>query len=304
MRRLPPLSALRAFEAAARHGSFKCAANELSVTPTAISHQIRSLEEHTGLQLFVRQVRQVRLTEAGAQLYPVLQEGFDAFEAVLGRLTQAGRKEKVTISATNAFTAKWLIPRVAGFHALHPGIDLQLHASDEAVNLADHTFDIALRYGRGPYPGLATEIMFADEYAPLVNPMLGVSSIAALQSVPLIHFEWKKDDPRNPTWEKWFAQAGLPWNPSLGQLRYSDEGHASQAAVAGQGIALLSLTLMKDEIAAGHLVQPFGPAIPGHAYHLAMRAGQPPSAGIRAAADWLRSAAGMEVTAPGRAGGK
>src|SRR5262245_37248924 len=122
MRRLPPLSALRAFEAAARHGSFKHAASELSVTPTAIATQIRSLEEHTGLTLFERKVRKVVLSEAGVQLYPVLRDGFDAFEAALGRLSQAKNRAQVTISATNAFTVRWLVPRVAGFRRLHPKI--------------------------------------------------------------------------------------------------------------------------------------------------------------------------------------
>lgn len=288
MRRLPPLSTLRAFEAAARHGSFKLAASELAVTPTAISHRIRALEAHTGLQLFVRQVRQVSLTEAGAQLYPVLRQGFDAFEAVLERLTQAGRRQRVTISATHAFTAKWLVPRVAGFQAMHPDIDLRLHASDEAIDLAGHGIDIAVRYGRGPYPGLVTEVLFADEYAPVANPILGARSVAALQSLPLIHFEWRHAAPGNPTWRRWFAQAGLQGDPAQGQLRYSDEGHAIQAAVAGQGIALLSLALVADEIAAGHLVQPFGPAIPGHTYHLALRAEPPPGDAAGTVADWLR----------------
>lgn len=128
MRRLPPLSALRAFEAAARHGSFKLAANELAVTATAVSHQIRFLEEYTGLTLFERQVRKVVLTAAGSQLYPVLRDGFNAFEETLSRLGAAGDRQQVTISATNAFTAKWLAPRVAGFSKLHPGVDLLLHA--------------------------------------------------------------------------------------------------------------------------------------------------------------------------------
>lgn len=293
MRRLPPLSALRAFEAAARQGSFKRAADELAVTPTAISHQIRTLEEHTGLQLFVRQVRQVRLTDAGAQLYPVLEEGFNAFEAVLERLTHVSKRQRITLTATNAFTAKWLMPRVADFHALHPDIDLHLHASDEPVDMSDRTFDIALRYGRGPYPGLITEVMFADQYAPVMNPRLGQTSIAALETMPLIHFEWKRASPHNPTWQNWFVQAGLPWNPALGQLRYSDEGHAIQAAVAGQGIALLSLDLVAEELAAGHLIQPFGPVIAGHTYHLAMRADQTPTPALQAAVDWLREAAGL-----------
>ena len=287
-RRLPPLSSLRAFEAAARHGSFKRAADELAVTPTAISHRIRVLEDVTGLKLFVRQVRQVTLTDAGAQLYPVLRQGFDAIEAVLARLTQPNRRDRVTVSATHAFTAKWLVPRVARFHALHPDIDLQLHASDATVDFDAHGVDIAMRYGNGPYPGLMTEVMFADAYAPVVNPMLGVRSIEDLQSVPLIHFDWQKASPANPTWEAWFARTGLAWQPARGQLRYSDEGHAIQAAVAGQGVALLSLALVAEEIAAGYLVQPFGPAIPGYTYHLAMRAAPPPGPAALAVADWLR----------------
>jgi LysR family glycine cleavage system transcriptional activator len=296
-RRLPPLSALRAFEAAARHGSFRHAADELAVTPTAISHRIRVLEEHTGLRLFVRQVRQVTLTEAGAQLYPVLQQGFDAFEAVLERLMQTKRRERVTVSATHAFTAKWLVPRVARFHARHPDIDLRLHAADEAVDLADHGVDIALRYGNGPWPGLTAEPMFADMYAPVANPMLKIDTPAALLAAPLIHFDWKKQSPANPTWEHWFAHAGLPWQPARGHLRYSDEGHAIQAAVAGQGVALLSLALVADELAQGYLVQPFGPALAGHTYHLAMRTTPPPGAAARTVADWLRREAGMAVPA-------
>lgn len=230
MRRLPPLSALRAFEAAARNGSFKSAANELAVTPTAISHQIRSLEDYTGLTLFERKVRKVVLTEAGVQLYPVLRDGFDGFEAMLERLVRAKKKERVTISATNAFTVKWLVPRVASFRRLHPGIDLHLHASDDAVDLAAGEIDIAIRYGQGPYPGLLAEAMFADQFAPLAHPGLGVRFPADLTRLPLVQFQWRRPHLRNPTWENWFAQAGLPWTSSLGQLSFSDEGHAIQAA--------------------------------------------------------------------------
>ena len=125
IRRLPPLSALRAFEAAARHGSFKRAASELAVTPTAVSHQIRALEEHVGIVLFERRTRQVVLTDAGARLYPVLRDGFDAFAQGIERLTRRRRRTQVTISATIAFTARWLVPRLAAFRALHPDIDLQ-----------------------------------------------------------------------------------------------------------------------------------------------------------------------------------
>lgn len=286
-RRFLPLSALRAFEAAARLGSFKAAAQELAVTPTAVSHQIRALEAQTELVLFDRQVRKVSLTNTGAQLYPVLRDGFDAFEATLARLMQQPTRIQVSISATNAFTVKWLVPRMADFRQRHPDIDLQLQASDDLVDLRSSAVDIAIRYGRGPYPGLVTKPLFTDRFAPVANPRLGVTSPKDLARVPLIRFEWKRPQPANPTWERWFAVAQRALPPQASQLGFSDEGHAIQAAVAGHGIALVSLALIADELKAGHLVQPFGPEIDGHTYHIATHAGRPPSAPVQAVADWL-----------------
>ena len=290
-RRSLPLSALRAFEAAARLGSFKAAAEELAVTPTAVSHQIRALEAQVGLVLFERQVRKVLLTETGAQLYPVLRDGFDAFAAALVRLTQQRTRAQVGISATNAFTVKWLVPRMADFRQRHPGIDLQLQASDEVVDLRSSAVDIAVRYGRGPYPGLVTEPLFTDRFAPVANPRLGIASPQDLARVPWIRFDWRRPHPENPTWERWFALARRRPLVQAGQLRFSDEGHAIQAAVAGHGIALVSLALVAEELRAGHLVQPFGPVIEGHTYHLAMHADRPPSAAVQAVAQWLRAQA-------------
>jgi len=289
-RRLPPLSALRAFEAAARHGSFQRAAAELAVTPTAISHQIRSLEEHTGLALFERRTRKVALTEAGAQLYPVLRYGFDTFADELGRLTQRRSRAQVTISATIAFTAKWLLPRMAAFRDIHPEIDLQLHASDEVLDLSGG-IDIAIRYGQGPYPGFAAEMMFADTFAPVVNPILGVTSPADLARIALVEFQWRRNHAANPTWARWFVTAGLGEMREQAQLRFSDESHAIQAAVAGQGVALVSLALVADDIAAGHLVQPFGPMMPGHRYHLLTSADGSATPAVVVAAEWLLSEA-------------
>jgi len=296
MRRLPPLSALRAFEAAARNGSFKRAADELAVTPTAISHQIRSLEKHTGLTLFERKVRKVVLSEAGEQLYPVLQQGFDAFEAVLRRLSQPTGRTRVTISATSAFTARWLLPRVAGVRELYPDIDLQLQASDEVVDLDACGVDIAIRYGRGPYPGLVAKPMFADEFAPLANPGLGISDPTELSRFPLIHFQWRRKQSANPNWQKWFAKAGLPGPSDPGQLQYSDEGHAIQATIAGQGVALLSLALAADELSAGRLVQPFGPTLEGYTYHLVMSEAREPRNSVSSVADWIMSEVGSMRT--------
>lgn len=297
-RRSLPLSGLRVFEAAARLGSFKAAAQELAVTPTAVSHQIRALEAQTGLALFDRHVRRVSLTETGAQLYPVLRDGFDAFEAALARLTQQRARAQVTISATNAFTVKWLVPRMADFRGRHPGIDLQLQASDDVVDLRSTAVDIAIRYGRGPYPGLVTQPLFTDRFAPVANPRLGVESPDDLARVPLIRFDWKRPQPENPTWERWFAVARRTQPSQASQLRFSDEGHAIQAAVAGHGVALVSLALISEELEAGHLAQPFGPVIEGHTYHLAMYAGRPPSAAVQAVAHWLSAQAGSAGSLP------
>lgn len=286
-RRSLPLSALRAFEAAARLGSFKAAAGELGVTPTAISHQIRGLEQQTGAPLFERQVRKVTLTEAGMRLYPVLRDSFDACQGALERLTEARHRPRVVISATNAFTVKWLVPRMARFREHLPDIDLQLMASDEVVDLRSTAVDIAIRYGRGPYPGLLVEPLFADRFAPVAHPRLGVRTWADMARWPLISFSWLRPHPDNPTWERWFAEAGVS-SPGAGELRLSDEGHAIQAAVAGQGIALVSQALVAEELASGQLHQPFGPDIAGHTFHLAVSSERALSASARAVMSWLK----------------
>lgn len=290
-RRFLPLSALRAFEAAARLGSFKAAAEELAVTPTAVSHQIRGLEQQVGAALFTRQVRRVALTDAGTRLYPVLRDGFDAFQAALERLTEARQRPQVVISATNAFTAKWLLPRMGAFRRDLAGIDLQVQASDEIVDLRSTAVDIAIRYGRGPYPGLTVEPLFTDRFAPVANPRLGVRTIEDLARWPLIYFEWRRQHPHNPTWGRWFAQAGRSEAAPAGELRFSDEGHAIQAAVAGEGIALVSQALVSQELAAGQLHQPFGPSIDGHTYHVAVSAERALSHGARAVLEWLKAQA-------------
>lgn len=285
IRRLPPLSALRAFEAAARHESFKKAAVELAVTPTAISHQIRTLEDHIALALFERRTRQVVLTDAGAQLYPVLRDGFDAFAETFERLTRRRSRSQVTISATIALTARWLVPRVTAFRALHPEIDLQLQASDEVIDLASAGVDIAIRYGLGPYPGFSVMPLFSDRFAPVFNPILKIDSIDDIKDRPLIEFQWRRPHPTNPTWTRWFIEAGLDKPAESAQLRFSDESHAIQAAVAGQGVALVSLALVRDELKSGHLVQPFGPSIAGFQHHLLRH--DEKSHAVNAVANWL-----------------
>ncbi len=287
MRRLPPLSALRAFEAAARHLSFKAGADELGVTPTAISHQVKWLEEHLGVRLFHRRTRRVELTAAAHVLYPVLRDGFDRFARAVEHVAVARQRPTVRISATTAFTTCWLLPRVPRFQAAHPDIELQLHASDDVVDMAAGQTDLAVRYGRGPYSGLRVNLMLADQFAPVASPGLALRSVHDLSRVPLIHFDWRRADPANPIWEVWFKAAGLMVIEPISHLRFSEESHAIQAAVAGQGAALLSLVLVRGEIEAGRLMQPFGPVLDGYAYHLVEAADRPGSRPAQVAKAWL-----------------
>jgi LysR family glycine cleavage system transcriptional activator len=289
MRRLPPLSGLRAFEAAARHLSFKRAAQELHVTPTAISHQIRQLEEAIGVRLFERRTRQVLLTAEGKVLAPVLRDGFDSFARVVEGLSRRPRRTAVTLSATPAFAAKWLVPRIAAFRKARPDIDLTLLATLEAVDINSGAADLALRYGPGPYPGLSAESLAVDRFAAVASPRLGLKRPGDLRSATLLHFDWHRADPRNPTWRRWLKIAGIEGVDARAGLRFSDETHAIQAAVAGTGVALHSLLLVSDELATGTLVVPFGPEIDGFTLHLVRSANKPPAEPIEATQAWLRA---------------
>lgn len=266
MRHLPPLAALRAFEAAARHLSFKRAAAELGVTPTAISHQVRLLEAVLDLKLFDRGVREVSLTQVGQQLFPALRDGFDTLADALAALRKPGRR-MLTLTAVRAFATHLLVPRVDAFRAAHPGLDLRLHASEVVLDLAAGEADAAVRYGRGPFPGLVSEPLLAVRFAPLCSPSLGLTRPEQLADVPLLHNEWLRKGPDMPSWAHWGALAGLRGIDWRRGTVFTDEGHAVQAAIAGKGVVLLSPLVLADEIARGLLVQPFGPSLPGLAFH-------------------------------------
>jgi LysR family glycine cleavage system transcriptional activator len=289
MRKLPPLAALRAFEAAARHSSFKRAASELAVTPTAISHQIRLLEATLGLQLFVRGTRRVDLTPAGARLFPALRDGFDGFEQAIRELGKP-RREVLTLSATPLFTARWLVPRVDGFRAANPGVDLRLHATSEVVDLLGGEADAAIRYGRGPFPGLFSEPLIAQDFVPMCSPTLGLTAQEQMRDAPLLHNEWRHQGPDTPTWARWGRVAGIDGVDWTRGVTFTDEAHVIQAAIAGQGVALLSPLLLSAELEQGSLVHPFGPALPGVHFHF-VRPDDPRHAARSAALEsWLRAA--------------
>jgi LysR family glycine cleavage system transcriptional activator len=287
MRKLPPLATLRAFEAAARHLSFKRAADELAVTPTAVSHQIRLLEETLGQKLFERHTRRVIMTSAAQTLYTPLRDSFDAIAQAVERVSANKAASTVTLTATTVFTSKWLALRVASFRQRFPGINLRLLASEDVIDLRTGAAEIAVRYGAGTYPGCSSRLLFQEMFAPVCSPHLNVRSLSDLESHDLIHSEWRQLDESTPTWPRWYAKAGLPYQRLGSDIVFTDETHAIQAAVAGQGIALAAVTLVSDELTAGNLSVPFGPMLAGRGYYLVVPDNHLDDGNVEAVRDWL-----------------
>lgn len=284
--RLPPLSSLRAFECAARLSSFKMAAEELSVTATAISHRIRVLEADLGHSLFHRKVRSVELTPEGQMLYAAVHTGFESITAGVEKL-RVPTSSTVTLSVTPAFAAKWLVPRIADFQAAHPHINLHVHASNEIVRLGPGSADLAVRYGDGPYRGLDASLLMHDRFAPVASPALGDIRSDEIAGLPLIHFDWHRGVANELSWSAWAQAAGVE-APSLKKcIRFSEESHAIQAAVAGQGVALVSQLLVEQELELGLLSVVPGPSLAGWSYTVVLPNLETPSSEVSAVRDWL-----------------
>ena len=286
-RRLPPLTQLRAFEAAARHRSFKRAAQELSVTPAAISHQVRELESHIGVRLFERLTRKVVPTAQGLHLYPVLRDGFDAFADTLQSLLPGAGDRTATLSATPAYAAQCLLPRLPELQRLHPELDLRLHASDAVVDLARGDVDLAVRYGDGPFPDHEAVRLADDRLLPVASPALGLRTHQDLAGHRLVHFEWLRDAGRRPTWSDWLRAAGVTHPDASGGLHFSEVAHAIQATVAGQGVALLNRVLVADALARGLLEAPFGPELDAPGWTLLRHRDRSMSPAAQAVWGWL-----------------
>jgi len=299
MRKLPPLTELRAFEAAARHLSFKLAAVELHVTPTAISHQIKLLERYCGRALFRRRPRPLKLTPAGEQLFPVIRDGFETFADVLATLRPGATGGRLRITATNAFAARWLVPRLPNWRAAHPRLKLDILGTDAVLDLAAGEADIAIRYARRPPPGGHCIELTRDIFRVVASPRLvgdqGKSlSPAELANFPLIEIEWPSTELDAPNWQRWqtMARRRLKRVPDLARLQslaFREELHAIEAAISGQGIAICSDVLVAPELASGALVQVSKLTLPGYGFYLLHQSGHPKLASISAFSTWARS---------------
>lgn len=264
-RQLPPLNSLRAFEAAARHLSFKKAAEELNVTAAAVSQQVKALEDFYGVPLFRRLTRALRLTDAGQSALPALREGFDRLAEAAERLQRAKKGGVLTVSVPPSFGAKWLVPRLDRFRAAHPEFELRIDATDALIDFAGDGVDVALRYGRGDYPGLESECLMSEIAFPVCSPALlaGDRPLKApgdLAHHTLLHVQWKMESEASPNWRMWLRAAGADMvDPEPGP-RFTQENMAAQAAIEGHGVALVSSAVVAADLRTGRLVRPFAPA--------------------------------------------
>jgi LysR family glycine cleavage system transcriptional activator len=291
---LPPLSALRAFEAAARHMSFSRAATELHVTPAAISHQIHALEEDLGIRLFHRMNRSIELTASARILFPGLSEAFAGIQSSVRRLRAHNDTGTLTVTASPSIAAKWLVLRLHRFQEQHAEVDVRISATDEVVDLTRGDFDIAIRYGRGKYPELEVELLFTNEVFPACSPQLLVEGppLRAPEDLPahaLIHDQAIERDPLSPTWPMWLKAAGVKSVPATSGLSFNNMHLALDAAIAGHGVVLAHSTIAAADLAAGRLVRLFSLALPDQfAYYIVTAPGALERPKVRAFRDWLR----------------
>ncbi|QMV52187.1 LysR substrate-binding domain-containing protein [Ewingella americana] len=265
--RLPPLGSLKAFDAVATHGSFKRAAEEIGVTATAISHQIRVLEESLSAQVFERSAREVKLTAVGQILRQATRQAFATLQDAVNEIHHARQPAALTLSTTSNFLTHWLVPRLADLKNHAPTLDLRLHTSIELVDLTKNTVDVAIRYSQHPSDHLASTLLSHDRFVLVASPRLGLQRLEDLLTVTLFHVENRMIPQPSPDWENWRQQFGPPGLNIDAGLRFTDETHAIQAAIAGQGVAIVSSLLAKDFIDKGILHVPFEQCLPGANYY-------------------------------------
>lgn len=287
MRSLPPLNALRFFEAAARHGSFTVAAAELCVTPGAVSQQVHLLEERLGVQLFVRISRRVVLTDAGRKYADLLRTIFSSLAKATEEIV-APTRETLVVGVTPTFATKWLLPRLPEFQRAHGDLDIDVRISLDAFDFVRDHVDAALRHGRPPWPGTAAHFLFSDELTPVCSPELltgahPIQSPEDLQYQTLLHVTREIEE-----WPEWLSVARVSHCQFANALKFDSSGMALDVALAGLGVALGRLPFVSDELQSGRLVAPFNIVIRSKsAYYLAYPEGWADRIKIQVFRDWI-----------------
>lgn len=290
-RPLPPMNALRAFEATARNLSFSRAAEELFVTPAALSHQIRGLEDLLGLKLFHRRARSIELTEAGRLVYPGIRAGFESIRTAVDQLDRSRQDRILVVSASPGLTAKWLVPRLYRFLSQHPDIETRISASVAFANFAADGVDVGIRLSSGVHPDLYVEKLSDEWLVPLCSPRLLTAERPLRSPADLAHTTLIQVDLPGlvPTWADWTRLAGITGVDTTRGLRLNVADHALEAASEGVGVVLAYKLVAAHDMALGRLVVPFGPEIllPGRAYYFVCPKGYEKRTPVKALRDWM-----------------
>ncbi len=295
LRHIPGLASLKAFDASARHLNFTRAAAELNLTPAAVSHAIRELEDAVGVTLFQRTSRHMQLTRQGQILKPAISEALEGLTRALQRIRQLENPTQVRVTASPSIAAKWLVPRLDRFLESMPGADVRIDVSSEALDFEREDIDVAIRFGEGIYPGLQVEKLFHDTLFPVCSPDLlkGARRLREprdLLQFTLIHLDWEAQGAVWPNWRMWMLAAGVKdFNDTRG-LHFSQTSLALQAALDGHGVALGDSTLAGDDLEAGRLVKPFELSLRSpaqFAYHLITRRDNSDRPMTKAFRDWI-----------------
>lgn len=289
---LPPFPALRAFHAAARHGRFKDAAKALGLSESAISHQVRRLEEFLRVALFERNGPKVQLTAAGARYYEDIDPAIRRIGEATRALTGPAERARVSLTLPPSLATLWVIPNLAGFEQACPDIDLQLVTTTRLCDLRREQIDLAIRYGQGPWPDVAADFLLAETAVPVCRPGLLAEEPTAESGTALSAFRLIVNGYHPDEWFEWSRAHGLA-APSLeGALRLESQEQAQAAAEQGLGLAIGRSPYVEESIKAGRLATPFGPPDPsGTSYHLCQAPGSVPTAAARRVGRWLRAIA-------------
>lgn len=292
-RKLPPLTALRAFEAVARHRSMARAAEELHVTPAAVSQQIKQLEDVLGQPLFKRG-KSLRLSDAADAVLPLLTDAFDRLERAAAQLRSGASDGPLVVSTPPAFAARWLVPRLDDFQTRHPEIELRLLATRRLVDFPLEDVDCAVRFGDGNYPGLMVERLMPEAIIPVAAPALaaGIATVADLISKPLLNDEWHTGNMAFPDWETWLVSQGVKPDTPLRIKHFGESNLTIQAAISGLGVALVWRTLVEEDLKTGRLVWLLDRTTATRmAYHLVMPPARAGFARVIAFRTWLQEMA-------------
>lgn len=295
-RRLIQLNALRAFEAAARHGSFVRAAAELGVTAAAVGQQVRLLEDRCGAPLFERQGKKLKLTEPAREVLPDINDAFDRLAQAADRLQESRRAPLVSVTLPPSLAAKWLIPRIERFRMAHSDVDVRLDTTDRLADLARENIGVGIRYGSGRYPGLEATLLMSEEVFPVCSPSLlrsrKLKQPDDLASFRLIHDTTMERHATFPTWATWLKVAGARRADARRGLRINSSIMSLQAAIEGHGIALARSVIVAEDLRERRLVRPLRTACPtNYSYYLIYPAGLPLSRSASAFCHWLKKEA-------------